>query len=860
MAPPSLRHLGSLAWRESRSARRRLLLSMSSITLGVAGLVAIDSLAVNATSGVHEQARSLVGGDVALSLRDTMPSDVAGALDSLGSHGTMVASQTSFVSMATGGDTTALRLVQVRAVTPGFPFFGGIRTAPAAAWSSLHGGANAVVDPAVLSGLGIRIGDSLSLGGVRFAVTGMVRDVSSDVALTSTLGPRVYVPARFLPATHLLGPGSRSQREVVVRLPPTLDEEAFAARFGPRFGRSGVRVRTAEQNANRVSETIDYLRNFLALVGLIALLLGGIGVASGVRAFVLRKIDTVAVLRCLGATSAQILLIYVTQAAALGLTGASLGALAGVALQFTLGSAVGRYLPAGMSVAVAPASILFGILTGLWVALVCALQPLLALRRVSPLQALRREADSVALGTSPDWASRLVALVTVASLLVVTVARARRWQEGVAFGVGILAVMGALWLAASTLSRLARSSVKPFWPFPLRHGVASLHRPGNQTRAVVVSLGFGVFLVGTLYQTQSSLLSVMADRLAQLHSNVVFFDIQSSQATAVDALLGGHHASVVARIPILTVRIGAINGRSIAQLMAQPAASDSAAIAEGGSRSGQGFRPRAVGREWRASYSDTLSPSETIVAGHWFGAAGRGDGEVSLDSSTASRLHVHVGDRVDWQLQGVPIPTRVTSLRAVDRTQLQPSFQVVFPSALVRGAPMQWVVLGSVAPDSVPALQRSIVGRFPNVSTVDFSLVEATLSAVLARIHAAIQGLTLLCVILAIPVIFSAVAATRRERLREAVLLKVLGATRRQVVRILLTEYLVVGLLGSIAGMILSGAAAWSLTHFVFKVPFVGALLPALGIAALMVGVVISIGVLTGRQVFASTPMAALRE
>ena len=846
-------------------ARRRLLLSMSSIMLGVAGLVAIDSLASNATSGVHDQARSLVGGDVALAPRDTLPPDVRRTLDSLAARGTGVATQTSFISMASGGTASALRLVQVRAVTPGYPFFGGIRTEPAGAWLALHSGRNAVVDAAVLSGLGIRLGDSLALGGLRFAVTGIIRDVASDVAITTTLGPRVYIPAGYLDATHLLVTGSRSQRDIVLQLPASLNEESFASRFGQRFGAEGVRIRTAEQNASRVSDTIDYLRNFLALVGLIALLLGGIGVASGVRAFVLRKIDTVAVLRCLGATGPQVLLIYVTQAAALGLIGALVGAAAGVALQFVLGSAVGRYLPAGMTVALAPSPIVFGILTGVWVALVCALQPLLSLRRVSPLQALRREEDSVALGAGTDWAPRLVGLVMVASLAFVTVARARRWQEGIAFALGILLVMGALWVLAAILSRAARQFVRPFWPFPLRHGVASLHRPGNQTRAVVVSLGFGVFLIGTLYQTQSSLLAVMADRLAQLHANVVFFDIQSDQASGVDSSLSLHRASVLARIPILTVRIGSINGRSTAAIMADTSADPTAPRGRGG-RGRQGGEGdfgnprRVVGREWRASYSDTLGTSESVVAGRWFGAAPKGVGEVSLDSAAASRLRVKVGDAITWQLQGVPIVTRVTSLRAVDRTQLQPAFQVVFPSALVRSAPMQFAVLANAIPDSVPVIQRDVVGKFPNVSTVDLSLVEATISAVLAKIHAAIQGLTLMCVVLAIPVLFSAVAATRRERLREAVLLKVLGATRKQVGRMLVTEYLVVGTLGSMAGIVLSGLAAWSITHFIFKVPFAGAPLASLAIAGVMISVVVAIGILTGREVFMSTPMAALRE
>ncbi|MDB4881301.1 MAG: putative rane protein [Gemmatimonadetes bacterium] len=852
-----IRRLASLAWRESRLARRRLLLSMSSIMLGVAALVAIDSLAQNATRAVREQARSLVGGDVAIGSRDSLPTMAVMLLDSIAMRDAKVAYQTSFVSMARGLDTGDMRLVQLRAVTRSYPFFGAVTTTPESAWSMLHRGRNAIVDPAVLDGLGLEVGDSIALGELHFAVIGTIRGVASDVAITTTLGPRVYIPERFVAATRLLGFGSRSQRDAVLQLAPSLTEDVFAERFASRFAQFGLRVRTAEQNATRVTATIGQLRNFLALVGLIALLLGGIGVASGVRAFVLRKIDTVAVLRCLGGTSAQVLAIYVAQAVVLGLAGATIGALAGVALQFAAGRTVASYLPVGMTVRLEPRPVLMGIAVGMWVALVCALQPLLALRRVSPLQALRRDEDAVALGKAPDWASRLVGVATLASLLLVTVARARRWQEGVGFAVAILVVIGALWVAATLLSTGARRFVRPGWPFPLRHGIASLHRPGNQTRSVIVALGFGVFLIGTLYQVQSSLLAATSERLAQMHANVVFFDIQTDQASGVDSLLTEGRAAILNRIPILSVRIGAINGRSLASIVADTGRTIGAPSRE---RGGGGYRPRAVAREWRATYADTLGANERIVAGRWFGAGQPREGEVSLDSGAATRLRVKLGDVIQWQLQGVPIITRVTSLRSVDRTQLQPAFQVVFPPALVRRAPMQFVVLANASPNEVPALQRTVVGRYPNVSTVDLSLVEATISAVLTKIRAAIEGLTVVCIVLAIPVLFSAVSATRRERLREGVLLKVLGATRRQVGRMLVTEYVVIGALGSLAGVLLSAAAAWALTRFVFDVPFVAVPGKTIGIGALMIAVVVTIGVATAREVFSSTPMAALRE
>ncbi|MGH7668509.1 MAG: ABC transporter permease, partial [Gemmatimonadaceae bacterium] len=565
----SFSRLATVAWRESRTARRRLLLYMSSITLGVAALVAIDSFAQNVTRSVHEQSRALLGGDLSLTSRAAFKPPVDTLFDSLAGHGTLIARQISFASMALAPRTGRTRLSQVRAVTPGYPFYGQIETDPVSAWSTLQNGRHVVVDASLLVSLNAHLGDSLSLGREKFEITGTLTSVPGEIAVTAAIGPRLYIAATYLDQTGLLVFGSRADYEALVKLPTGQTTEEFEGRTARVLSRNDVQVHTAAQNEYNLSNAIDQLRNFLSVVGLVALLLGGIGVASGVHAFVMRKIDTVAILRCLGATGAQVLVIYVLQAAAMGLVGAAAGALLGVGLQFAMPVAVKDFLPVSVSVRLAPTALFTGLGIGVWVALVFALRPLLALRGVSPLQALRRESDDTVMRQARrDSATYVVSFAIVASVFAIAIQRAERLRDGIGFGVAILLAVGALWVVSVALTAIARRVVRPRWPFVIRHGVASLYRPGNQTRSVILSLGFGVFLVSTLYQAQKNLLGQLDLRLDQVRANVVFFDVQQDEAPGVDSIIRAGHYTVEQTVPIVPMRIAAINGRTPDQILA----------------------------------------------------------------------------------------------------------------------------------------------------------------------------------------------------------------------------------------------------------------------------------------------------
>ncbi|HEY2066064.1 MAG TPA: FtsX-like permease family protein [Gemmatimonadaceae bacterium] len=842
----------ALAWRESRTARRRLLLYMSSISLGVAALVAIDSFASNTQRSVREQARALLGGDIALTARQPFPKPLAVGLDSLKREGVARADVTTFSSMALSQRTGLTRLSQIRAVTPGYPFYGQILTSPADQWARLQSGRFALVDPSLLIALNGQVGDTLTLGFARFIVIGTLRSVPGDVGVASAIGPRIYIPARYVDETSLLMFGSRSDHEALFKLPPTLPAQRFLFRFKQRMDSAGVRARTVAETEFNLTQAIDQLRDFLSVIGIVALLLGGIGVASGVNAFVMRKIDTVAILRCLGATSGQVLAIYLIQATVMGLLGAAFGAVLGLGLQLLLPRVLADFLPVDVHVSLEWSAVITGMLVGVWVALMFALRPLVALRNVSPLQTLRRESDADALrGARFDPVRVLVAVAIVLSIAALGITRANDLTQGLGFAAGIGAAVGLLYAAAAGLSASARRVVQPNWPFVLRQGVASLYRPGNQTRSVVLALGFGVFLMSTVYQVQRNLLRTVDVKLVASRANVVFFDVQGDQGPGVDSLIRASGAQVIQRTPLVPMKISSINGVPAAKLTTDTTH---------GRRHAEGW---AMRREFRSTYRDSLVPSERLTAGtfHRGGTRAPALPEVSVDKGIAQDLKLSIGDTIVWDVQSVLVPTRVASFREVNWTRFEPNFFVVFEPRALEKAPKQFVVLADVRGDAAVArLQRDVVSRFPNVSSLDLTLIQQTVGRVLNKVTAAIRFMAGLSLALGIPVLFSSVSATRRERLREGVLLKVLGATRRQVGRIMLAEYLLLGGLGGVVGVVLGTGGAWALMHFIFKQPYVPAFGPALLVALLMMAIAVSIGMLTGRDVFRETPMAALRE
>ncbi len=860
--------LAALAWRESRFARRRLLLFLSSISLGVAALVATQSFAANLAAGVRQESRSLLGADVGFSSNRRFGPRTTALLDSLRRAGTPTAQVVSFVSVALLERTGGARLSQVRAVEPGYPFYGEILTEPAGAWAGLARGRDAVADPALLTALDARVGDSISLGEARFRVAGIIRKIPGDAGVSSAFAPRVYIPARFVGETQLLRYGSRAEYDAYVRLPAAGAAERLVRAYRAPLRTERVRARTAQEQQRSLDEALGRLGDFLGLVGTFALLLGGIGVASSMGAYMAQKRETVATLRCLGATARQVIAIYLMQAAAMGFAGAAIGALLGLSVQWVLPRLLANLLPVTVSTAVDPAAVATGVGIGVWVASVFALLPLLATRRISPLQAIRRrveaEDDEPRRRDLLAWAAWLLLAASVVGLVMLQAGDVR---VGAGFAGGIAAALAALWGTAWLATRFTRGARFAGLRYPARQGIANLHRPGNQTRVVVLALGFGVFLLATLYLTQHNLLRPLRVDTGT-RGNLLLFDVQGSQEAGVRQILERDGTRTVQRAPIVPMRIHSINGRTAARLAPSTGGEDEGERGTGNGEREGGERGRPEGwalrREYRSTFRDHLVGSEKLAEGKlWAEGGGAGSGgiaEVSIDESITEDLAVELGDTIVWDVQGVRIPTRITSIRKVDWQRLEPNFFAVFPTRVLRAAPQTWVLLAR-APDAGARAraQRDVVRRYSNVAVLDLTEVQAAVDDVLGRVAAVIQFLAAFSVATGFIVLLGAVLTSRLQRIRESVLLRTLGATRRQIAAILFAEYAVLGALASLVGIGLAVAGGWALARLLFDVPYSVPLHSLLAIAGAVTALAAGVGVWASREVFRHTPLEALR-
>jgi len=862
-----------MAWREARAARKRLWLLTGAVTAGVAALVAINSFTQNLRTSVAEQAKALLGADLSITGRTAFSPRVDALLDSLiapDSAGQRApgrrALQVSFAAMAYVPRTAGVRLVQVRAIEGEYPFYGAITTDPAGRWAELLRTDGALVDPALLAALGAEVGDTLALGNARFPILGTVLNVPGDVGVMSAFGPRVFIPARTLERTGLLRFGSRAEYAAFLQLPPGVVAQPIREKYRAPLRADRVSIRTVEDDREDLSNALSRLGNYLGLVALVALLLGGLGVGSAVHVFIKRKLDTIAVLRCLGATSLEVFAVYLLQALAMGAIGSAIGAVLGIGLQQVLPMLFEGLLPIDVRVAPSPRAIALGLGLGLWVSGMFAALPLLAVRRVSPLMTLRRDYEPARSGR--DWLSRMVGILLAVSVVLLAAIQVGDLRDGAVFAIGIGTALLLLWLAAKALIGGVRRWFPSRLPYLWRQGLANLYRPANQTVTVVLALGFGAFLLATLYLVQDNLLREFRPGGSSQRPNIMFFDIQSSQRDGVAQVLreGGFSGSPL--VPIVTMRIKSVKGVPVRPEVPPPDTAARNDAGRSGNRSPNQGPPGgwAARREYRSSYRDTLTRTEKVVDGTWWDPGVRPPAAgapalLSLETDIARELGVRLGDEIVWDVQGAEVPTKLANVREVDWGRFETNFFAVFQPGVLETAPQMFVTLVRV--DSAPArgrLQRNMAERYPNVTAIDLSQIQQALDGILDRGAVIVRFLAGFSLVTGAIVLIGAVSASRMQRMREAVLLKTLGATRAQVLRILISEYTALGVLASFASVVLATIAGWALARWVFESPF-HLPAPALaGLTLLLVALTLIVGLWNSAEVLKRAPLAVLRE
>jgi putative ABC transport system permease protein len=524
------------------------------------------------------------------------------------------------------------------------------------------------------------------------------------------------------------------------------------------------------------------------------------------------------------------------------------GVVLGFAVQAFLPRVLSAVVPFDVPFAIDWVSVGAGLGIGLLVAVLFAVVPLLSIRGVSPLQALRVDYEPVRRRFDPYRILAYVALVL--GITGLSLWQADDYRPGLAFAAALAVTLGVLWVIAWLLIRGTRRFFPRRAAFPVRQGIANLFRPHNQTVSVTLSLGFGVFVIATMLAVQSNILSFLHVESDASAPNVLAFDIQPDQREDVASVFRANSIADVKFTPIVPARITHINGMSVDELMQRTEA--------------RKIEPWALRREYRHTYRDTLVASEKVTAGRFAHGGARDAGAVtpiSIDHDLARSLNVKLNDRITWSFQGIPIETQITSLRAIDWARFDTNFFVIFPTGVLEGAPQTTVAVARVADLAARTqLQRDLVATHSNVSVIDLSTVREAFEDMMGKMTMAVRFMALFSIVAGVIVLIGAVATSRFQRLRESALLKTLGATRKQIMQVLVTEYAALGLLAAATGVLLGATAAWALMKFFFKLDYAP---PWLGLSMLVAGVTVlamAVGLLNSRDVFRRQPLAVLRE
>lgn len=834
-----------MAWRDSHGSRKRLLLAILAITLGIAALIAISSFRANVQEAVHQQAKSLLGADLAISSRQPFSAEAETIVTSIGGEQTREISCSSMAYFPKSGGT---RLVQVRALEGHFPYYGVLETIPPEAAQTFRTGLNALVDDNLLLQLDGQIGDAIKIGDTTFRIVGRLKRIPGESAAAALIGPRMYISLSALEQTGLIQKGSRVTYKVYFQLAPTIHTEQLLQTIQPQLNALRLESDTVAKRAARVGKIMENLSRFLNLVGFIALLLGGVGVASAMHVYIKEKLHAVALLHCVGVQPKRTFAIYLMQAAGMGLVGGVLGTAFGVGVQTVFPWLLRDFLPVKIVVAVSWPAILQGLTISLGIALLFALLPLLSVRQVSPLLAFRAAYESDGSQQArKDPLRLLVVLLIILGTCGFAFAHTERWIYGAGFCAALGVAFGLLAAMAKLLMALTRAYFPDSWPYVWRQGLANLFRPHNQTLVLILTLGAGTFFLVTLYLTQHMLLQQVARMGESNQPNLVLFDIQSDQREEVVKLVQSFSLPVQQNVPLVTMRLSTIKGKNVVDLRNEEE---------------KKIPDWALQWEYRATYRDHLIETETLIAGAWQGKVEPFSGAtpISLEDEIARTLGVTVGDELVFDVQGVPLTTMVSSIRKVDWQRVQPNFFVVFPVGVLEQAPQTYVLVSQTPSNAQSAaIQRAVIQQFPNVSAIDLTVILHTLDAILSRISFAIRFMAFFSIVAGFIVLVSAVLASRTQRLKESALLRTLGASRRQIHAILTIEYLFLGSFAAVTGLLLALLGSWGLAHFLLEVTFVPLGLPLILSLMVIIGLTILTGMLGSRGVTRQSPLAVLR-
>jgi len=851
-----------MAYRDGRAAKWRLALFSTSIVFGVAALVTIGSLRQNLNTAVKSQAKSLLGADIQLSARQEFSDKAKELTETLGGQ---QAKEISFTTMMTVGDNPIPKLVNIRGVESGFPFYGSVSTTPSNAWQNIQLTPGVLVEESFLLTMKGKLGDMVKIGNQKFPITGILNQAPPSSSGFAGITPTVVTSFDNVAKADLLSGKSLSFHKTYIKLPQGTDAGKLLNKHDETIGTERLRRTTAKNRSENIEKAINNLYIFLNLIGFSSLFLGGIGIAGAIHIHISERLRSVATLRCLGCTTATAFAIYFIQGACMGLFGTLLGLAVGCGLVFGIASlttSLPDVIPFAIEISPVISEVLKAGLVGFIICICFALLPLLSIRTVSPLAALRQgeTAHQAATREPLRW---LIILALAGTAYLLAWYDNQQMKDGVktAIGyVGFLVIAFSLLLAAGLLLRwILKLLVRPSWPLAFRQGFSALYRPNNQTSIFMLSIGLGVFFLFTLLLTQNILLQWLSPERLSNKPNIFMVDVPPEDIEKAKELIASTGAKPLANAPIIQLRMMKIKGVPVEEFIKHQAKNRKQA-------NNEPKIPRWIlRRSFRCTYRSEPSTTEKLTKGEWvpFYDETSKAVPISIEEEIAGNLGLKLGDTITMEIEGFgeELTLKVASMREVDWRSMNLNFFIVFPDGPIKDyVAFDIQTAHSPNAETTAALQQEMFKQWPTVNVIDLSLILKTVQAVLSASGKTIQMMALFTIITGSIVLVSSILSGRRVRIKESTLLRTLGASQAQIARILAIEYTLLALLATTAGSGLAAGACLLLGQVVFESePYTFPWLILITGSSIVIVVTVSLGMLLSRGIAKTPPMQAIK-
>jgi putative ABC transport system permease protein len=790
-----------IAWREARSSSFKFLFVILAVAVGVGSLTGVRGFSRAFHEMLLSQARTLMAADLSLRVFELPNSLQSSVMDSLAKSGVQRTWITETLTMASGGPSSGPMLVSIKAVDPTvYPFYGEIRIAPPAPLRRVLNADTVAVSDDVLLRLHLKVGDTIQLGGQSFRIIGQVTYEPDRMLGSLNVGPRVMMTRAGLDRTGLMLPGSRAAERFLFRLQPG---SPSIADVRDRLKKAFPEALIADFRETHpiITQGLSRATTFLSLVSLITLIVGAIGVATAMQAHIQQRMDSIAIMKCLGARSTHLMRIYLIQTVALGLAGGLLGAAFGIVIQRIFPGFLARYFQLEPSARWDLITAAQGIGIAVMATLLFTLPPLLGIRRIRPNLILRREMGEAKL----NWRERLAqsrASIAAGAVIVIGIAGIAMsfasgspqdiWKTGLYFAgalvVSLAVLSGIAWLMLRGLKMASRRQL----PTSIRHGIANLYRPGNHAQTVLVALGIGVMFTMTVYLVQRGVVAQMNRTAPPGMPNVFLIDITPKDREAVLALLKKQHGieGSAELIGTVAAKLIEVDGEDIQKKVL-----------------------KGWGRRFRYARSVTsaaaMSGNVEVLRGKWWNASQRpASPEICISEEAAKTLGVHPGSITRWTISGHELTARVACIHRIDEIHLASRVEFIFSTGALDGFPVIYYGALRVQPPAVSALQQALYDRYPTITVVNMADVLQTFQGVVDQISLVIRFISMFAILAGAIILSSSVAGTRFRRMREVVILKTLGATRWRVSRIFSVEFLILGAVAGTMGALLANGFA----------------------------------------------------